>query len=173
MAVTSRLTFVSAQKLATCLVLGALVCYSAVSPRTLPLVEYNRHFYTNMRIAYLAIIPPTLIFLFVLNPAQNDINQLVNCFYNSFTLGYVSAFVMEILAVTLVRLIVFYIWEPDVFKLAPTPFFLIPWTLREHKYKPKRISLFAADLASSCVACPLVEEYLKLKLLQFTVQLPR
>ena len=171
---SSRLTFTSVQKLATCLVLGALMCYAAVSPQTLPLIEYNQHFYANMRIAYLAIIPPTLVFLFVVNPAQNDINHLVSCFFNAFTFGYALAFALEVVAATFVRLLVFCIWEPKIFDLAPKiPLPIIPWILREQKYRPKRITLFAADFATSCVASPLVEEYLKLALLQFTVKLSK
>jgi hypothetical protein len=127
-----------------------------------------------MRIAYLAVIPPLLVFLLVMEPGGNNLNQLVSCFYNSFTIGYVVAFAIEILAATLVRLAVFCVWEPNIFQLAPkVPIPIIPWVLRDQKYRPKRITLFAADFATSCVLSPLVEEYVKLVLLQCTVRLPK
>ena len=39
--------------------------------------------------------------------------------------------------------------------------------------QPKRITLFAADFASSCLAAPIIEEYIKLKLVQLGGRLPR
>jgi hypothetical protein len=45
--------------------------------------------------------------------------------------------------------------------------------LREKQYKPKRITLFAADFTASCLASPIIEEYLKLKVVQWTCKLPR
>lgn len=50
---------------------------------------------------------------------------------------------------------------------------VLPWVLRENKYRLKRITLFAADFLSSCVASPVIEEYVKLKILQLSVRLPR
>jgi len=49
----------------------------------------------------------------------------------------------------------------------------LPWTLKEHRYRPKRITLFAADIVTSCVSSPIIEEYIKLKLVQWSVSLPR
>ena len=40
-------------------------------------------------------------------------------------------------------------------------------------YRPKRITLFVADLAVSCVAAPIVEELVKLKVVQWYGRLPR
>jgi hypothetical protein len=88
--------------------------------------------------------------------------------------GYALAFVLEILITTAVRLGVFVIWERNIFKLSPkVPTLVLPWVLRENKYRPKRITLFAADFLSSCVASPIIEEYVKLKILQLSVRLPR
>jgi hypothetical protein len=75
---------------------------------------------------------------------------------------------------TIVRLGVFIIWEPNIFKLTPkVPTPILPWVLRENKYRPKRITLFAADFLSSCVASPIIEEFVKLNILQLSVRLPR
>ena len=98
----------------------------------------------------------------------------ITAFYTSFTVGYALAFILEILLTTGVRLGVFAIWEPNIFKLSPkVPTLVLPWVLRENKYRPKRITLFAADFLSSCVASPIIEEYVKLKILQLSVPLPR
>ena len=169
-----RLTFDSMQKAATCLILSAVCCYSAVSPRSLPLVEYNQQFYDNMKIASLAMVPPSLVSLLVMDLTENDINRLASCFYHAFTLGYVVVFVLEIVATTMIRLAVFLCWERQIFQLVPkVPLLVLPWVLREHKYRPKRITLFAADVITSCVVSPLIEEWFKLVILQWTVQLPK
>lgn len=98
----------------------------------------------------------------------------INTFYVSFTLGYALAFIGEIILTTVVRISVFKIWEPAIFSLTPeVPSIILPWVLREKQYKPKRITLFAADFAASCVASPIIEEYLKLKMVQLTCELPR
>ncbi len=101
-------------------------------------------------------------------------NCKIGTFYVSFTVGYALTFILEIVATTFLRLGVFMIWEPSIFSLTPqVPSIILPWVLREKQYRPKRITLFAADFATSCVACPIIEEYLKLKTVQWTCKLPR
>ena len=98
----------------------------------------------------------------------------IGTFHVSFTLGYILAFISEIVVTTVVRLGVFKIWEPSIFSLTPqVPSIILPWVLREKQYKPKRITLFAADFGASCIASPIIEEYLKLKVVQWTCKLPR
>lgn len=101
------------------------------------------------------------------------VNQ-VNAFYEAVTIGYGLAFVLQLMFTTLIRLVVFLWFEPDVFKLTPqVPALMLPWVLRENRYRMKRITLFAADYATSCVAGPIIEEYVKLKILQWSSPLPR
>ena len=65
-------------------------------------------------------------------------------------------------------------WEPSIFSLTPqVPILILPWTVREFKYRPKRITLFLADVITSCVATPLIEEGMKLILLLSCVNLPK
>ena len=98
----------------------------------------------------------------------------IGTFHVSFTLGYALAFFAEVITTTLVRLGVFKIWEPAIFNLTPeVPSIILPWVLREKQYKPKRITLFAADFAASCIASPVIEEVIKLKVVQWTCRLPR
>lgn len=164
----------SIQKAGIMLVTTALACYSGVSPRTLPLDEYNLAFYENLRIVSLAAIAPMVNMLSVFDARYNDVNAVLNTFAVAFFVGYAFTLVAEIVITTLVRLAVFYWSEPNVFQLVPTvPVLILPWVLRDNQYRPKRITLFAADFGTTCVACPIIEEYIKLKLLQWTTKLPR
>ena len=145
-----------------------------MSPRTLPPLEYNEKFYENVKIVSLMMIAPLLTFILVFDPKENDINNAVNTFYISFTIGYGLTFLLQLVFTTAIRLGVFSWLEPDVFQLTPqVPVLVLPWVLRENRYRPKRITLFAADFATSCVAGPIIEEYVKLKILQWSVRLPR
>lgn len=170
----SRISFDSIQKLSFSTLGIALLSYCAVSPRSLPVPEYNRLFLKNLSVVWLAAIAPVFVLLSVFVGKYNNINTLIGTFHVSFTLGYALAFISEIIVTTIVRLGVFKIWEPAIFSLTPeVPSIILPWVLREKQYKPKRITLFAADFGASCVASPIIEEYLKLKIVQWTCKLPR
>merc|ERR1711957_555202 len=151
-----------------------MLCYCAVSPHTLDVVNYNIKFKDNIKLASLVFVVPSVIFWSVFDAKENDINALLSTFYTSFSVGYILSFLLEVITTTLIRLGVFSIWEPAIFSLVPTvPVVVLPWTLREHGYRPKRITLFAADFATSCVAAPIIEEYMKLKIVQLCIKLPR
>jgi hypothetical protein len=119
------------------------------------------------------------------------IHNLIHSFYSSFVYGYLWVFVLEIAWTTFLRLAIFLAWEPDMFGVklpwsktplsafqggsearAP-PFLILPWVLRDYKYRPKGITLVAADILTSCVACPIIEEFAKLRLLQWTMPLSK
>jgi RsiW-degrading membrane proteinase PrsW (M82 family) len=154
----------------------SVLCYSSVSPRTLDLTEYNLQFFENIRITSLATIGPAIILRAVFDAGQNnDINSVINTFFAAATVGYIVTFVYEVIATTVLRLVVFAFLERDIFlQLTPkVPIVVLPWVLREYKYRPKRITLFIADFVTSCIAAPIVEEYAKLLLLQWTTNLPR
>jgi hypothetical protein len=171
---SSCVSFESLQKISLLLVTGGLFAYASVSPRTLPLTEYNLQFYENVRFACLSLIAPAVYMLSVLDTRENDINSVVNSFFVSFTLGYVGTMIIEIVVTTLLRLAAFCLFEPEVFSLTPkVPVPILPWVLRENQYRPKRITLFAADFGTSCVACPIIEECVKLCLLRWSTNLPR
>lgn len=170
----SRTIFDSFQKLTFAGIGVALLSYCAVSPRSLPFPEYNRLFLQNLSIVWLAAIAPVVSILAVYDGKYNNINTVIGTFHVSFTLGYILAFVSEVIVTTIVRLGVFKIWEPSIFKLTPeVPSLILPWVLREKQYKPKRITLFAADFGASCIASPIIEEYLKLMVVRWTCRLPR
>ena len=171
---SANMSFDSIQKLVFVVVGVMLMSYCAVSPRTLPVVEYNMRFKENLQIVSLVLIAPVITSISVFDAKESDINHAISTFTSTFTLGYVMCFVSEIIWTTILRLGVFLIWEPAIFKLTRrVPTIVLPWVLRENKYRPKRITLFAADFASSCLAAPIIEEYIKLKLVQLGGRLPR
>lgn len=168
------ITFDSLQKLAF-FTSGILVMsYAAVSPRTLDRLHYNLQFRKNVSRLLMTFLPSVGYLLAVVEREQNSLNSLIGTFYASATLGFSSAFILEIIVTTLIRLAVFLIWEPSVFSLTPdVPLIILPWTLRENNYRPKRITLLVADLTATCLAAPVIEEYVKLKVVQFVTKLPR
>jgi hypothetical protein len=168
------LSFGSIQKISWCLLAVGLLSYAAVSPSTLPLTDYNLQFYENFRLVFLSTIAPAIYMLFVFDPRENDINTVVNIFVITFFFGYAGIYILELIATTIVRLALFVWLEPKVFSLTPkVPVPVLPWVLREWHYRPKRITLFAADFATSCVMCPMIEESVKFFLLRQTSNLPR
>lgn len=169
-----KISFDSIQKVSFAALSMALLSYCAVSPRSLPFPEYNRLFLHNLSIVGIGTIAPVAIFLAVFDGRYNNINSAIGTFYVSFTLGYALALTSEIVVTTAVRLGVFKIWEPAVFSLTPmVPSIILPWVLREKQYKPKRITLFAADFWASCLVSPIIEESLKLKVVHWSCKLPR
>ncbi|KAL7572585.1 hypothetical protein ACA910_000401 [Epithemia clementina (nom. ined.)] len=173
-AASHGISFDSFLKIGLMLVTVSLACYSGVSPRTLPLSQYNLRFYENLGLLGMAVIGPTVQCLLVINPQENDLNAFIHTFFTAATLGYALAFGSEIISTTIVRLIVFTWFEPKIFSLAPkVPVPVIPWVLRETGYRPKRITLLAAEIAASCVVCPIIEEYIKLLVMRWTTNLKR
>ena len=168
------MSFSSFQKVGLVLLTLTLGCYAAVSPQNLPLSEYNLRFYENLGLLSLAAVAPIVYSILVIAPRENDINDFIHTFFTSFTLGYLLSFVSEIMATTVVRLLVFSWFEPKIFSLAPkVPVPVIPWVLRETGYRPKRITLLAAEIAAAVIICPILEEYIKLCVVRWTVSLKK
>lgn len=153
---------------------ASLLAYSAVSPRSLPLTEYNLKFYDNLRLVMLAGIAPAVYIVSVFNGRFNDINTVTHSFFVTSSAGYLTTLAVEILATTLLRLVVFCLFERGVFALTPqVPIPIVPWVLKDMHYRPKRITVLVADVVTSCVMCPIIEETMKLFFLQWTVDLPK
>jgi hypothetical protein len=151
-----------------------LACFAAVSPRNLPLDEYRFRILENARVVSLVLIFPAVVMALVYDGAMNNRNDVINTLFTSCSVGYTMAFISEVVLATVIRLAVFSLLEKRIFDLSPRiPLFILPWVLRENGYKPKRITLFAADFLTSCIASPVVEEFVKLKILLWTATLPR
>jgi hypothetical protein len=169
-----QLSFDSVQKLVFLSIGVVLLSYSAVSPRTAETVDYITKVKQNLRTASLISVVPFLVLLSIIEAKESDINSIVTTFYHSCVSGYMFAFGLEIALTTVVRLLVFAVWEPEIYQLTPrVPLIMLPWTLRESLYRPRRITLFSADFLASCVVSPFVEEGIKLKILQSVTDLPR
>ena len=78
----------SVRNIALILVIVALFAYAAVSPRTLPLTDYNEQFYENLRIAFLSTLAPVCYIISVFDAKENDINAVISTFFHSFVFGY-------------------------------------------------------------------------------------
>ena len=168
------ITFDSLQKLVFFMAGIFIMSYAAVSPRTLDRVQYNVQFRKSLYRLVMAFVPSLGYLLAVMEREQNNLNTLIGTFYASATLGFSLAFILELVVTTLIRLAVFVIWEPSVFSLTPdVPLIILPWALRENNYRPKRITLLVADLIATCLAAPVIEEYVKLKVVQLVTKLPR
>lgn len=164
----------SMQQISLLLAAGSFACFVAVSPRTLPFDEYRLRIIENLRIVSLALLFPFFNMALVYDGNLNNLNSVINTFFASCSVGYTMAFASEVLVATFIRLAVFSFLEKGIFGLSPRiPIFILPWVLRENGYRPKRITLFAADFLTSCVASPVVEEFFKLKILQWSATLPR
>jgi hypothetical protein len=170
----TKLTVDSIQRISFIGLSMALLSYFAVSPRSLPFPEYNSLFLQNFSTVGIGTLVPIITFLAVFDGRYNNINTVIGTCHIAFSLGYALTLILEIIVTTTVRLGVFRIWEPSIFSLTPSvPSIILPWVLREKQYKPKRITLFAADFCASCVASPIIEEYMKLKVVQWSCKLPR
>ena len=66
------------QKLSILAVAVALLCYSAVSPHTLPTAEYNLKFFENLKIISLSMIAPLSVFTMVFDPKESNANDAVS-----------------------------------------------------------------------------------------------
>lgn len=148
--------------------------YCSVSPRNLPRQLYEAQFKRNLRLVSLTIVAPLINFLSVFEAKETNVNDLATTFYTAFAFAFPLIFSMELVAATVCRLLTFVVWEPDVFLMTPKiPTIVLPWVLREQNYRPKRITLFVADFMTSCLACPVIEEFGKLFLVKLCLKLPR
>ena len=166
------LNFDSMQKIALLSLSTLFVSFLSVTPSTLPLLQYKKEMLRNFYLICLSGVFPTICYLLLLvgranpNPDSNtmsslDYNKITSFFHCAVTFGFPLIFVLEIFACTIVRLIVFCIWENEdgLWGLCPeVPVFILPWVLKREGYRPKRITLFAGDFFTSCVVCPVIEE---------------
>jgi hypothetical protein len=82
-AVTSKsvgalLSFDAVQKIAFFSMWNCLLCYCAVSPRTLEMAQYNLQFKKIIRSVLTTFIAPLMTSLLVLDARENDLNSLVS-----------------------------------------------------------------------------------------------
>lgn len=87
------------------IVICSFLSYFSVAPNTLPLIEYNKVFKDNLLRIGKSFIWPVLLLSKVYIP-EYDFNSLVSKFLFSSTIGYISLYLIETVAATVVRLFV-------------------------------------------------------------------
>jgi hypothetical protein len=162
----SRLiSFASVGKIAAICLIGIVMSYLAVVPRTAPTQEYNYLFKVNILLLMASAAAPTLLLLLLFDGREVNVNELVSAFFSAFTWGYALAFVAEVVAATAIRLAAFGLMEPQIFDAFPDmPSIYLPWLWKDQPraYRPRLSTLLAADVMVHVVACPLIEEAAKL-----------
>lgn len=189
-------------QIGSCISFAMIMAYMAIPPGgpNRSMYEFNQQYTEVLRLVAWTSLPPLATFWFGMvdvlddersisssigdddeeggpirrrNPHKTTMSKLISAFFNSFTWGYCLLFALQVGATTLARLAIFFRWERPVFDLTPKiPVLIIPWVLRENGYKPKRITLIVQDFVASCLLSPIIEEYLKVVLLQMT-RLPK
>ena len=90
---------------ASVVIVCAFLSYVSVSPRSLPLIEYNKAYKDGLLRVFCSLIWPSIILSQLSSPAVN-INDIIGNFMKSFSLGYSSLVALELMVVTAMRMIV-------------------------------------------------------------------
>lgn len=102
---THTLELHSVLQAASVVIICAFLSYVSVSPRSLPLIEYNKAYKDGLLRVFCSLIWPSLI-LSQLSSTTLNINHTIGNFMKSFTLGYSSLVGVELMVVTAMRMIV-------------------------------------------------------------------
>jgi len=153
-------------KVSGLIVLGTVLSYISVSPRTLPLVEYNGEYKASLLRITSAAVWPCVLLAIVYRGKDANINRVIDTFTTSIIVGYPILCIIEAVLATLIRLIIMKIFEPDAFKLCPrVPALLLPWRLTSEGYFPSRVTLVLFSAINNCIMAPIVEELFKARIL--------
>lgn len=146
------------------LVLGMVLGYTSVSPRTAPRGLYNKKYKQNCALQLAAAAPSMLFSSVLFDGDKMSVNHMVKVVYQAFSIGYLTCFAVQMVQATLYRLAVYSWLEPKIFeRLSPeVPLTALPWTFRDHGYRLRPLTVFVAELAVDCLGAPLVEEAVKL-----------
>lgn len=102
---THTLELHSVLQAASVVIICAFLSYVSVSPRSLPLVEYNKAYKDGLLRVFCSLIWPSMI-LSQLSSSTLNINHTIGNFMKSFTVGYSSLVAIELMVVTSMRMIV-------------------------------------------------------------------
>ena len=90
---------------ASVVIICAFLSYVSVSPRSLPLIEYNEAYKDGLLRVFCSLVWPTIILSQLSCPTVN-INDIIGNFMKSLSLGYSSLVALEFMVVTAMRMIV-------------------------------------------------------------------
>ena len=102
---THMLGFRSVLKVTGVVLLCTFLSYNSVSPRSLPLVEYNKAYKDTLLRVFCSLIWPAVI-LSQLSSSTITIDDVIGKFIQAFSFGYLSVLLTETVAVTGMRLLV-------------------------------------------------------------------
>ena len=97
--------FSSVVRIVLIAVLSTFLSYVSVSPRSLPLVEYNKAYKETLVRVLCSFAWPSLL-LSQLSAPTVTVNDVISKFTQSFSLGYLSIYFIELVAATVVRLVI-------------------------------------------------------------------
>lgn len=153
-------------KVSGLIILGTFLSYMSVSPRTLPLVEYNSEYKASLLRITSAAVWPCVLLAIVYRGKDANINRVIDTLTTSIIVGYPVLCIIEAILATLIRLIIIKICEPDAFKLCPrVPALLLPWRLTSEGYFPSRVTLVLFSACNNCIMAPIIEELFKAHIL--------
>lgn len=153
-------------KVSGLIVLGTVLSYISVCPRTLPLIEYNSEYKASLLRITSATTWPCILLAIVYRGKDANINRVIDTFTTSIIIGYPILCIIEAILATVIRLIIIRIFEPDAFKLCPrVPALLLPWRLTVEGYFPSRVTLVLFSICNNCIMAPIVEELFKARIL--------
>jgi hypothetical protein len=98
------LRFRSVLKLTGVVVTFMVLSYLAVSPRSLPLIEYNQAYKENLLRVAGSIAGPLLMMTVLQYGSHANINDVIGRFVSSCTIGYVTLVAVEFVIATIVKL---------------------------------------------------------------------
>ena len=141
---------------------------------------YNHSFkQIFLRLLVGTFVWPSVVMIKAFRRCDADINQVIHTFVHSFTFGYVSTVIVQLIAATLIRLVVMHWLEPTIFHLCPhIPAIFLPWQLRECQASVapggtsmhvhiRHTTKMVISLLTTCVVAPVLEEYMKLVLFRW------
>ena len=152
-------------------VLGGCLSYISIVPRDAFVEDYNRMFKETLLRLVLSSIWPLFLMWLLFGSKHANVNQVVDSFVKSFFQLYPVVCGVEFIFATICRVISLNTFEPGVFNLFPdTPGIILPWTLPQHGYLPKRVTMYIFSFINGCGIGPIIEESFKLGMLSHIIR---
>ena len=173
---TRMISLSSVTRVGIMALLATALAYVAVVPRSAPTQQYNYLFKLNVLLLLSSMAWPTLLLGLMYNARDVNVNDVVRTFFTAFTSGYVLSFLSEVVLATAVKLGALLWLEPGIADACrDVPVIYLPWVWKDRcgGYRPKLYTLLGADLIINCVACPVIEEAMKLACYRWCTYLRR
>ena len=158
-------------KLIMICILGGCLSYISIVPRNAFVEDYNKMFKETLLRLLLSSIWPTFLMWLLFEEKDANVNQVVDSFVKSFFQLYPTVCTIELILVTVSRIAILNVFEPNVFNLFPnTPSIILPWTLHQHGYITRRITMYMFSFINGCCIGPIIEEFFKIRMLRHVMK---